>query len=61
MKPGAVSMNTVDILAGMVERHTPSSKAQSVSVFITVSSHRYVAEKGSDVKIALLARMRNSL
>jgi len=61
----------MDILALMVERHTQSSSSTAISlslilVFIAVkleklSSHRYVVENGSNVKIALLARMGNSL
>ena len=55
----------------MVKRHTQLllNGSQSLSVFIffiavkleKLSSHRYVVENGSNVKIALLARMGNSL
>ena len=60
-----------DILAGIDERHTRSSSSTALSlslflVFIAVrleklTSHRYVVENGSNVKIALWASMGNSL
>ena len=68
---GCLDEDRADILAGIDERHTRSSFSTALSlslflVFIEVrleklTSHRYVVENGSNVKIALWASMGNSL
>ena len=71
MKHGPVSMNTELIYPGRNRRkttHEALHQQLSVSLFLVfieiwrkLTSHRYVGENGRNVKIALFARVGNSL
>jgi len=72
VKHGPVSMNTELIYPGRNRRkttHEALHQQLSVSLFLVfiavrlekLTSHRYVVENGSNVKIALFARVGNSL